>query len=614
MKKITLTCAHAIVKYLIAQKILINGKKEPLFPGVFGIFGHGNVTCLAEALEQVKDTLPTWRGQNEQSMALAGIAYSKSKLRQQIMIATSSIGPGATNMLTASALAHANRLPLLILSGDVFANRRPDPVLQQLEHFNNPTITANDAFKAVTRYWDRISHPEQIIHSLPQATAIMLDPSDCGPAFIGLCQDTQEIAYDYPIEFFEPKIHSIPRPRADKKYIEEAINHIKSSKKPLIIAGGGVRYSRANEVLRNFATKLNVPVSETIAGKGTLTHDDPINIGPIGVVGSTSANYAAKNADLVIAVGTRLQDFTTGSWTNFENENFQLVSINTSRFDTTKHRATPVVSDAKIGLQELSKALGEWKAPDNWYQRSIEERNKWDEYVAKESGPTNQELPSYAHAVGAVYRNSDPSDIVVTAAGGLVGEVVQIWKPKELNTFETEWGFSCMSYEISGALGIKMAKPDQDVVVFVGDGSYLLQNSDIYSSVLYDKKLIIVVCDNGGHMVINRLQLAKGGKEYLCNLRSARTSNLEFVDFEAHAKSMGANAETVKTTSELESAFKRAKESDKTYVISMLTHGYEWLDGTAFWESPTLEVDNTEGKKSALNEFLEGKNKQRKGV
>ena len=244
----------------------------------------------------------------------------------------------------------------------------------------------------------------------------------------------------------------------------------------------------------------------------------------------------------------------------------------------------------------------------------VDERNKWDAYVQKESGPTNQEIPSYAHAVGAVYRNADPSDIVVTAAGGLVGEVVQIWKPKQLNTFETEWGFSCMGYEISGALGIKMAKPDQDVVVFVGDGSYLLHNSDIYSSVLYDQKLIIVVCDNGGHMVINRLQLAKGGKEYICNLRAARAKNLQFVDFEAHAKSMGANGETVKSTTELEAAFKRAKDSDKTYVIVMETHGYEWLDGSAFWESPTLMNADTENKKAALKEHLDGKGNQRRGV
>ena len=280
----------------------------------------------------------------------------------------------------------------------------------------------------------------------------------------------------------------------------------------------------------------------------------------------------------------------------------------------TKHRSTPVVSDAKIGFQELSKALGDWKAPNVWFERAVKERAEWRDYVKKQSGPTNQELPSYAHAVGAVYRNADPSDIVVTAAGGLVGEVVQIWRPKQKNTFETEWGFSCMGYEISGALGIKMAKPDQDVVVFVGDGSYLLANSDIYSSVIYDKKLIIIVCDNGGHMVINRLQIAKGGKEYICNLRAARATNLQFVDFEAHAKSMGANGETVTSTSELEAAYLRAKKSDKTYVISIKTHGYEWLEGSAFWESPTSEIHTSEANKVAYKDFTEGKKKQRKGV
>ena len=274
----------------------------------------------------------------------------------------------------------------------------------------------------------------------------------------------------------------------------------------------------------------------------------------------------------------------------------------------------PVVSDAKIGLLELSKKLGDWKAPEKWYELGVSETKKWDNYIEKQSGPTNQTEPSYAHAIGAVYRNADSSDIVVTAAGGLVGETVQIWKPKEINTFETEWGFSCMGYEISGALGIKMAKPDQDVIVFIGDGSYLLANSDIYSSVIYEQKLIIVICDNGGHMVINRLQLAKGGKEYICNLRSARASNLEFVDFAAHAKSMGANSETVSSTSELEAAFKRAKESKKTYVISIKTHGYEWLDGTSFWDSPTLETHSSEDNKKAYKDYLEGKEKQRKGI
>jgi len=614
MKSIKLSCSHALIKYLVSQKIIIENKKMPLFPGAFGIYGHGNVACIGQAMEEFQEQLPGYRGHHEQNMALTGIGYARAMRRKQIFIATSSVGPGSTNMVTAAAVALSNRLPILLLPGDTFSSRFPDPVLQQVENFNSPTETQNDSFKAVSKYFDRITRPEQILSSLPQAVNTMLDPADCGPAVISMSQDVQGEAYDYPEVFFEEKIHQIRRIYPDPNQIKIAAEKLKLSKQPIIISGGGVLYSEAEQEISDFAKKHNIPVTATVMGIGCMKKDDPYYISAIGCLGEGSSNNLATDTDLALAVGTKLGDFTTGSWTNFENENFQLVSINTSRFDTTKHRATPVVSDAKVGLSELSKALGEWKAPDNWYKRALEEKNKWDAYVVKESGPTNQEVPSYAHAVGAVYRNADPSDIVVTAAGGLVGEVVQIWKPKELNTFETEWGFSCMGYEISGALGIKMAKPDQDVIVFVGDGSYLLQNSDIYSSVIYEKKLIIVVCDNGGHMVINRLQLAKGGKEYLCNLKAARASNVQFVDFEAHAKSMGANAETVKTTSELESAFKRAKESDKTYVISMLTHGYEWLEGTAFWESPTLETHTNEENKKAYQDFVDGKNKQRKGV
>ncbi len=614
MKTVRLSCSHALIKFLIAQKIIINGKIEPLFPGAFGIYGHGNVACIGQAMEEFQNDLPGYRGHHEQNMALTGIAYARAMRRKQIFIATASVGPGSTNMVTAAAVALSNRLPILLLPGDTFSSRFPDPVLQQVEHFNSPSETQNDSFKAVSKYFDRITRPEQILSSLPQAINTMLDPADCGPAVISMSQDVQGEAYDYPEVFFEQKIHEIRRIYPDPNQIKKAAEKLKQSEKPIIISGGGVLYSEAEVEISNFAKKHNIPVTATVMGIGCMNKDDPHYISAIGCLGEGSSNNLATETDLALAIGTKLGDFTTGSWTNFENENFQLVSINTSRFDTTKHRATPVVSDAKVGLKELSNALGDWKAPNDWYNKAIKEKEKWDSYVAKESGPTNQELPSYAHAVGAIYRNADSSDIVVTAAGGLVGEVVQIWKPKELNTFETEWGFSCMGYEISGALGIKMAKPDQDVIVFVGDGSYLLQNSDIYSSVIYEKKLIIVVCDNGGHMVINRLQLAKGGKEYLCNLRSARASKVQFVDFEAHAKSMGANAETVKSTSELEAAFKRAKESDKTYVISMLTHGYEWLDGSAFWESPTLEVHSTDDNKKAYEEFMDGKRKQRKGI
>ena len=614
MKKIKLTCAHAIIKHLIAQKILIDGKKEQLFAGAFGIFGHGNVACLGQALQENQDKLPTYRGHHEQNMALTGIAYARAKRRKQFFVATSSVGPGSTNMVTASAVAMSNRLPILFLPGDTYANRMPDPVLQQVEHFNNPGITQNDAFKPVTKYFDRITRPEQILQTLPQAIQTMLDPADCGPACLSLSQDVQGETYEYPEEFFKERVHNIRRPRPDDFQIKQAAEQIKKSKNPLLISGGGVFYSDAMEDLSNFAIKHNIPVTQTVMGYSSMKRDHSHFLGPIGGLGGKAANNLAKQTDLAIAVGTKLADFTTGSWANFENPDFSLVSVNVSRFDASKHLAQSVIGDAKVSLQELSNALGDWKAPDEWHKKSRDELKNWNDYVDKESGPTNQELPSYAHAVGAIYRNSDPTDIAVTAAGGLVGEVVQIWRPKELNTHETEWGFSCMSYEISGALGVKMANPDKEVIAFVGDGSYLLFNSDIYSSVITNNKLIIVLCDNGGHAVINRLQLFKGGKEFNCLLNSSKAPNLVPVNFAKHAESMGAKSEEVSSISELEEAFKRAKKSDVTYLISIKTHSYEWLEGSAYWESPTLEMPSTKENEEALKLHKEGKSKQRQGV
>ena len=614
MKKIKLTCAHAIIKHLIAQKILIDGKKEQLFAGAFGIFGHGNVACLGQALQENQDKLPTYRGHHEQNMALTGIAYARAKRRKQFFVATSSVGPGSTNMVTASAVAMSNRLPILFLPGDTYANRIPDPVLQQVEHFNNPGVTANDAFKSVTKYFDRITRPEQILQTLPQAIQTMLDPADCGPACLSLSQDVQGEVYEYPEEYFKERVHNIRRPRPDDFQIKEAAEKIKKSKNPLLISGGGVFYSDAMDDVSNFAIKHNIPITQTVMGYSTIKRDHSHFLGPIGGLGGKAANNLAKQTDLAIAVGTKLADFTTGSWANFENPDFSLVSINVSRFDANKHLAQSVIGDAKVTLQDLSNALGEWKAPDEWHKKSRDELKNWNDYVDKESGPTNQELPSYAHAVGAIYRNSDPTDIAVTAAGGLVGEVVQIWRPKELNTHETEWGFSCMSYEISGALGVKMANPDKEVIAFVGDGSYLLFNSDIYSSVITNNKLIIVLCDNGGHAVINRLQLFKGGKEFNCLLNSSKAPNLVPVNFAKHAESMGAKSEEVSSISELEEAFKRAKKSDVTYLISIKTHSYEWLEGSAYWESPTLEMPSTKENEEALKLHKEGKSKQRQGV
>ena len=528
---VRLTMAQALVRYLCNQFTELDGERVPLFAGVFAIFGHGNVTCLSEALEAVQEQLPTWRGQNEQSMALAAIGFAKAKQRRQLMVATSSIGPGATNMVTAAGLAHANRLPVLLLSGDTFANRRPDPVMQQVEHFGDPTMTVNDAFKAVTRYWDRIALPEQIIGSLPQAVAAMLDPADCGPAFLSLCQDTQEVAYDYPAAFFEPTVWSVPRPRPDRARLAEAVRLLKSARKPLIISGGGVRYSLAEETVAQFALDRGIPVVETIAGKGALTHDHPAHAGPIGILGSTSANALAAEADVVLAIGTRLMDFTTGSWTVFDH-GARIVGINTARWDATKHRALPVVGDALETVSELDEALGDWKAEPAWMEKARGLFVEWNGLLDEHQKPTNALVPTYAQVVATVHRGARPDDALITAAGGLPGELVKGWRVKSPNTFDCEFGFSCMGYELAAGWGHAMAKQgDGTPIVMLGDGTYMMMNSDIYSTVLSGHKMIVVVCDNGGYGVINRLQNAKGVPGFNNLIRDCRVKEPFAVDF-----------------------------------------------------------------------------------
>jgi 3D-(3,5/4)-trihydroxycyclohexane-1,2-dione acylhydrolase (decyclizing) len=613
MKTVRLTMAQALVRYLIAQKTVIDRKEVPLFAGVFAIFGHGNVTCLGEALEPVQDVLPTWRGQNEQSMALAAVGFAKAKRRRQIMISLSSIGPGATNMITAAGAAMANRLPILILAGDTFANRIPDPVLQQVEHFGNPATTVNDAFRAVTRYWDRISRPEQIISSLPQAIAMMLDPGDCGPAFIGLAQDAQGEAYDYPVSFFEPKVHRIPRPRPDADAIREAATLLRHAEKPLIIAGGGVHYSGATEAIAAFADKHNVPVAETINGRAVLVHDHPMNVGPIGVIGSSSANAMAGEADVVLAIGTRLQDFVTGSWSVF-GTGTRIIALNAARFDAVKHRALSVVGDALVGIEEIDEALTDWRAPDNWSKKGTAEYAGWNELVDKLSGPTNAEVPSYAQVVGALNRVADPTDLALTAAGGLPGEMCKNWKVKSVGTFDCEFGYSCMGYEIAGAWGAKMADPDRDVIAMIGDGSYLMMNSDIYSTVLTGHKLIVVVMDNGGFAVINRLQNFKGSKSFNNLLADCRIKELVEVDFAKHAESMGAIAETVHSIGELEQAFARAKQADRTSVIVIKVQPHEWTPGDAWWDVGVPEVSERKEVRDARADHEKGRGRQRIGV
>jgi 3D-(3,5/4)-trihydroxycyclohexane-1,2-dione acylhydrolase (decyclizing) len=614
MRTVRLTMAQALVRYLCAQRTIVDGKDVPLFAGLFGIFGHGNVTCLSEALEQVQQTLPTWRGQNEQSMALAALAFAKTRNRQQIMIAAASIGPGALNMVTAAGAAHANRLPLLLLAGDTFANRVPDPVLQQVEHFNNPTLSVNDAFKAVTRYWDRISLPQQILQSLPQAVATMLDPADCGPAFLGLCQDTQGQAYDYPERFFEPRSHAIRRPRPDRREVAEAAGVLASATKPLIIAGGGVHYSLATSELGAFAQRRRIPVVETIAGRGVLVHEHPMNAGPIGVIGAASANALAAEADVVVAIGSRLQDFTTGSWSVFQAENFRLIGINTARFDAGKHLAQPLVGDAREVLAELDLALGDYAGPAAWTARAKSLYAEWNTTVAQRTKPTNTERPSYAQVVGTVNRKAGDRDRVVTAAGGLPGELTKNWKIKSPGTFDCEFGFSCMGYEIAGGWGTKMALPDADVIVLVGDGSYLMMNSDIYSSVLAGHKLIIVVCDNGGFAVINRLQTYKGVPSFNNMIKDCRQERLVGVDFAQHAQAMGAMAEHVHSLADLERAIDRAKAADRTSVIVVDTDPDQWTPGDAWWDVGMPEVSKRPTVEAAAKDHGLAKQKQRIGV
>lgn len=615
MKTIRLTMAQALVRYLCAQRTIVEGEDVPLFPGCFGIFGHGNVTCLSEALEAVKDTFPTWRGQNEQTMGLAALAFAKARRRRQIMVSISSIGPGATNMITAAAAAHTNRIPVLFLAGDTFASRLQDPVLQQIEQFTDPTITANDAFKAVTRYWDRITRPEQILASLPQAIATMLDPADCGPALIALAQDAQAEAFDYPLAFFETRVHRIRRPRPDTEDVKAAAAVIAKAKNPLIIAGGGVLYSGAEAALVDFAARRGIPVVETVAGRTALLHDDPVNAGVLGALGSNSANALAAEADVVIAVGTRLADFTTCSWAVFQGKKFRLVTINTARFDATKHLAVSVVGDALESIGELDKALKRYRAPETWLKTAKDHYRQWNAYIDGRIKPTNQDPPSYAQVVGVVNRLAGEKDRVMTAAGGLPGELAMNWRAKSPGTFDCEWGYSTMGYEIAGAWGAKMATPDAEVITMTGDGSYLMANSDIYSSVLTGHKLIVIVCDNGGFAVINRLQNAKGVPSFNNLIKDCKIVKPFAVDFVKHAESMGAIAEKAASLADLERAIERAKKADRTSVIVIDVGSHDWTENVSWWDVGVPEVSSRPSVQAAFKEHsATKKKKQRLGV
>lgn len=612
-KTVRLTMTQALVRFLMAQRTIIDGKEEPLFPGVFAIFGHGNVTCLSEALEAVKDELPTWRGQNEQSMALAAIGYAKARRRRQIMVAATSIGPGALNLVTAAGTALANRLPVLLLAGDTFVSRRPDPVLQQVEQFHDPSITVNDAFKPVVRYWDRITHPEQIISSLPQAVAVLLDPADCGPAFIALPQDIQEIAFDYPAVFFEKVIHHVPRMRPDRERLAQAVEALRNAKRPLLITGGGVRYSFAEHAVSSFAQRHGIPLAETIAGKGSVTHNHPAHVGPVGIIGSSSANELAAEADVILAIGTRLQDFITGSWTAFAQD-AQFVSINAARWDAVKHRAIPVVGDARETVIELEQALGDWKADPAWMEKGREAFARWNQTLDALQAPTNDPVPTYAQVIGMVNAKAAERDYVITAAGGLPGETTKNWRVKAENTFDCEFGFSNMGYEIAAGWGAAMADPTRTPIVLIGDGTYMMMNSDIYSSVLSGHKFILIVCDNGGYAVINRLQIGKGAAPFNNLIRDCRVREPFSVDFAKHAEAMGALVRRVEGIGDLGAAMEWAQSTDRTTVLTIVSDAYRWSPGDAWWDVGVPEVSNRPAVREVRAEQVEHRKRQRVGI
>ncbi|MGO4284633.1 3D-(3,5/4)-trihydroxycyclohexane-1,2-dione acylhydrolase (decyclizing) [Bosea sp. TAB14] len=600
MSTVRLTMAQALTRYLAAQMTEIDGQRLPIFGGVWAIFGHGNVAGLGEALWHERERLPTFRAHNEQAMAHAAIAYAKANMRRRFMVATTSIGPGATNLVTAAALAHVNRLPVLLLPGDVFANRIPDPVLQQVEAFGDGTISANDCFKPVSRYFDRITRPEQIIPALTRAMQVLTDPAECGPVTLALCQDVQAEAYDYPESFFEERLWTPRRPRADRNEMKAAAAALKAAKKPLIVAGGGVLYSGASDTLARFSSATGIPVCETQGGKSALPDDAALNMAAVGVTGTEAANRLAAEADLVLAVGTRLQDFTTGSWALFGAAGKTIIGLNVQAFDAGKHRALPLVADAREGLAELAEAIGSWKAPESWTNNAKSGKADWLKEAGKATAASNAALPSDAQVIGAVQRTLGSDVILLHAAGGLPGELHKLWQAGAPGSYHAEYGFSCMGYEIAGGLGAKMARPDREVVVMIGDGSYLMLNSEIATSVMLGLKLTIVLLDNRGFGCINRLQNATGGQSFNNLLKDSRHETLPEIDFVAHAASMGAIAVKAASIAELEAALAQARTNVRTTVIVIDTDPLVSTGaGGAWWDVAVPEVSEREQVRTA---------------
>ena len=583
MTTIRLTAAQAMMRWLGVQ---MAEDGTPFIAGAWAIFGHGNVAGIGEALHGVRETFPTYRGHNEQTMAHAAIAYAKQLGRRHAMMVTSSIGPGATNMVTACALAHINRLPVLFVPADIFAGRGPDPVLQQIEDIGDGVVSANDCFRPVSAYFDRIARPEHLLTALPRAMRMMTDPAECGPVTLAFCQDVQAEAYDWPEAFFEPTIWRIRRPRADLDEQIEVMDALAAAKHPVIVAGGGVHYSGAWKELISFAETFNIPVVETQAGKSAMPWDHPLNLGSVGVTGTSPANDLCAKADVILGVGTRFADFTTGSWSLFSAPGRRLYSLNVNAYDAMKRGARPMQADALAGLTELKAAMvANHAAPHAMLDDSA--KKAWfaavDPLTAAPEG--NAALPSDQQVIGAVQRAAGPDTVVMSAAGTMPGELHKLWKATRPMSYHMEYGFSCMGYEIAGALGIKMAEPNRDVVCMLGDGSYMMANSELATAAMMGIAFTIVVTDNRGYGCINRLQMSTGGAEFNNLLAHAKGGENSRIDFAAHAASMGARAVKVGSIAEMETALEQRHEVTGPYVVVIDTdpypstpHGGHWWD------------------------------------
>ena len=612
MATIRLTAAQAMVKWLAVQ---MTPEGARFIDGMWAIFGHGNVAGLGEALHQGlhgdlcgNAPFPTWRGQNEQTMAHAAIAFAKAKGRRQAQAVTSSIGPGATNMVTAAALAHVNRLPVLFIPGDVFANRRPDPVLQQIEDFDDATVSANDCFRPVVRYFDRIQRAEQLLTALPRAMRAMTDPANCGPACLAFCQDVQAEAFDWPEDFFAPKIWKIRRPEPDADELAEVARLIRAAKAPVILAGGGVIYSGAEEVLAGFATTHGIPVAETQAGKSALAQEHAMNFGAAGVDGAASANDALGQADLVIGLGTRLQDFTTGSRTLFAHS-ARLVSVNIHGYDAAKHGAVSLVADAKVALEKLSAMLTGYRATA--FDPAM--RRDWLAAVdAHCAAPADDsQLPTDAQVIGAVQRATGPDAIAMCAAGTMPGALKLLWLPSQ-GGYLMEYGYSCMGYDIAGAMGLKLARPDREVICFVGDGSYMMANAELATAVMRRIPFTVVLTDNRGYGCINRLQIGCGGAEFNNMYKDSNVAAQPEIDFVAHAASMGAHAEKAADIADLEARIVAARGRDLPTVIVIDTDAVPGLDiGGTWWDVAVPQVGGPERLEQARARYDANAERQR---